>query len=125
MKRRLLALLLAHVIAAIVATIVLAIRRYATYDISLTQSLQPIRFLPPLVLGPVYAADSLYSFVINPSNVPGKRLAESLGYLLPLAISYFAITRALQRPTDPTRCPTCNYDIRATPTRCPECGTLL
>jgi hypothetical protein len=26
-------------------------------------------------------------------------------------------------PCNPSRCPACGYDLRATPGRCPECGT--
>jgi hypothetical protein len=54
--RRVLALLLAHLTATVVATIALAMRRFIAYDVPLAQSLTPVRFLPHLLLGPVYAA---------------------------------------------------------------------
>ena len=43
--------------------------------------------------------------------------------LLP-ALSLAIVILSARRPRDPSRCPTCGYDLRATPDRCPECGTV-
>jgi rubrerythrin len=41
--------------------------------------------------------------------------------ILPLLEVYSLYKR---RHWNPSRCPTCGYDLRATPDRCPECGKL-
>ena len=92
--RRLLALLLAHVTATVVATVALAMRRFIAYDIPLAQSLTPVRFLPHLLLGPVYAAGALVRFM-NDDKLMDKRLCESVGYIAPLLICYLIYTRLL------------------------------
>jgi hypothetical protein len=89
--RRLLALLLAHLTATVVAVLALAIRRFATYDVPLPQSLTPVRFLPHLLLGPVYAIGSLIR-LLDGDALSDKRFIESVGYLAPLVVCYLIYT---------------------------------
>jgi hypothetical protein len=89
--RRLLALLLAHLTATVVATVALAMRRFVAYDVLLTQSLKPVRFLPHLLLGPVYAVASLIRFM-KEDTLLEKRAFESAGYIAPLLVCYLLYT---------------------------------
>lgn len=85
--RRVVALFLAHLTAAVVATLALGLRRLFAYDVPLTESLTPVRFLPHLLLGPVYAAGALVRLVRD-DTLLDKRACESIGYLAPLLICY-------------------------------------
>ena len=91
--RRLLALFLAHLTATVVAVVVLAIRRL-THGVPLTESLTPARFLPHLLLGPVYAIGALMRFFKDDALLD-KRLCESYGYLVPLVVCYVVYARLL------------------------------
>jgi hypothetical protein len=89
--QRLLALLLAHLTATVVATFALAMRRFVAYDVPLAQSLKPVRFLPHLLLGPVYAIGSLVRFM-KEDTLLEKRAFESAGYIAPLLVCYLLYT---------------------------------
>jgi hypothetical protein len=88
------ALLLAHLTATVVATLALALRRFIAYDVPLDRSLTPVRFLPHLLLGPVYALGSLVRFMTE-DTLMEKRLFESAGYIVPLLVCYLIYTRLL------------------------------
>jgi H+/Cl- antiporter ClcA len=91
--RRLLALFLAHLTATVVAVVALGVRRFV-YGVPLTESLTPVRFLPHLLLGPVYAIGSLVRF-FHDDKLLDKRLCESYGYLVPLLVCYVVYARLL------------------------------
>jgi hypothetical protein len=91
--RRLLALLLAHLTATVVAVVALAVRRFV-YGVPMTESLTPARFLPHLLLGPVYAIGALMRF-FQDDKLLDKRLCESYGYLVPLLLCYVVYARML------------------------------
>src|SRR4051794_26000333 len=93
--RRLLALVLAHVTAAVIATVALAIRRRVVFEVPLTHSFTADRFLPHLLLGPFYAIDSLRRFLAGDGPTDMKRLTEALGYIVPFLVFYLVYTRLL------------------------------
>jgi hypothetical protein len=102
--RRLLALLLAHLTATVVAVVSLAVRRFV-YGVPLTESLTPVRLLPHLLLGPLYAIGALMRF-FKDDTLLDKRLCESYGYLAPLLVCYLIYARLLvgrRRRDDPMR----------------------
>ena len=55
----------------------------------------------------------------------GPRLYVGLFGLYPALLLWGLVwVIARRKGHDPSHCPTCGYDLRATPQRCPECGTV-
>jgi hypothetical protein len=73
-------------------------------------------------------AYNLYGITaVHTDDAVTSRYAMTIPWYLPPALIVLTIAarrgrRAFRRSRG--RCPSCNYDLRATPDRCPECGTV-